>query len=121
MAPKDVVHEYYSHLAQKNDKWANYFADDITFSDAGMNMNEAGKEAVTISFNQFLKSVESLIVKLMITEENRVCVIVGYEYINSHGEKMSQDVSEVWTVRDGKLSTLVIYFDFTEFRNFVRR
>lgn len=121
MTPKEVVWQYYDNLAQKNDKWASLFAEDITFSDSAMNINEAGKDAVTKSFEQFLKGVEDFRVKLMIGENETVIAIVNYDFVNSHEEKFNQDVAEVWKVKDGKLSSLILYFDITAFRNFVRR
>ena len=33
---------------------------------------------------------------------------------------MSQDVAEVWQVKDGKLTKLTIYFDLTAYRSFIR-
>ena len=81
MTPKEVVQKYYDNLAQKNETWNTLFADDITFSDSAMNMNEAGKDAVTNSFNRFLKGVEDLRVKLMITENETVCAVVSVEGI----------------------------------------
>jgi ketosteroid isomerase-like protein len=121
MTPKEIVHQYYDNLAQKNESWQSLFAEDITFSDSAMNMNEAGKDGVSNSFNQFLKSVEDLRVKLMVAENETVCAIVSYDYVNQHEEKMNQDVAEVWQVKNGKLSSLVLYFDYTAFRNFMRR
>src|SRR5579862_7433115 len=111
MTPKEIVWQYYDNLAQKNDKWAPLFAADITFSDSAMNINEAGKDAVTKSFEQFLIGVEDLHVTLMIGENETVIAIVNYNFINSHGEKFNQDVAEVWKVKDDKLSSLVLYFD----------
>ena len=121
MTSKELVQQYYDNLAQKNEAWQSLFADDMTFSDSAMNMNEAGKDAVINSFNQFLKSIEDLRVKLMVAENETVIAIVSYDYVNQHEEKMNQDVAEVWQVKDGKLSSLVLYFDFTAFRNFIRR
>jgi ketosteroid isomerase-like protein len=121
MTSKEIVWQYYDNLIQKNDKWAPLFADDITFSDSAMNINEAGKDAVTKSFEQFLKGVENLLVKLLIAENETVIAIVNYDFINSHEEKFNQDVAEVWKIKDGKLSSLVLYFDITAYRNFVRR
>jgi ketosteroid isomerase-like protein len=119
MTPKDIVEQYYDNLVQKNAVWPTLFADDVIFADAGMNINQAGKEAVTKSFEKFLETIEDIRVKQIITENENVCAIVRYSYKNSEGEELSQDVAEIWKVKDGKLSSLTIYFDITAYRRFM--
>lgn len=119
MTPREIIENYYDNLEQKNDVWSTMYSDEITFSDAGMNINEAGNEAVTNSFKQFLKSVEDIRVRQLIVENENICAVVLYSFCNPEGEKMSQNVSEIWRVKEGKLNSLIIYFDFTAYRKFM--
>ncbi len=119
MAIGDLVQSYYDSLAQKNDTWQGLYSEDAVFSDASQTLNAKGKAAVVQSFIPFLKGVERVKVKQMIAEGDNVCAIVGYDYVNPKGAKMSQDVAEVWKVRDGKLTKLTIYFDLTAYRAFM--
>jgi ketosteroid isomerase-like protein len=119
MSTKDVIQSYYDSLTKKDDKWQELYADDSFFSDASQTLRAEGKAAIIQLFIPFLKRVEALKVKQMIVEGEHACAIVGYAYINPKGEKMSQDVAEVWEVTDGKLAKLTIYLDLTAFQNFM--
>ena len=119
MTPKELVEQFYDYLVQKNDAWSTLFSENITFADAGMNINQAGKEGVVNSFNQFLRSVEDIRVRQIIVENENVCAIVRYDYVNSERDKLTQDVAEIWLVKEGKLESLTIYFDITAYRTFI--
>jgi ketosteroid isomerase-like protein len=47
--------------------------------------------------------------------------VVSYDYISPKGNKLHQDDAEVWKITDGMIELLTIYFDITEFRNFMGR
>jgi ketosteroid isomerase-like protein len=120
MSTWDLVQNYYKSLSQKDDAWQGLYSEDAVFCDASQTLDAKGKMAVIQSFVPFLKGVDEVKVKQMIVERGDACAIVGYVYVNSRGEKMSQDVAEVWEVRDGKLAKLTIYFDLTAYRSFMR-
>lgn len=120
MSTKDLVQSYYDSLSRKDDKWQNLYSNGAVFSDASQTLNAKGKAAVILSFVPFLKGVEAVKVKQMIAEGERACAIVGYDYVNPQGQKMRQDVAEVWETKDGKLTKLTIYFDLLAYRNFMR-
>lgn len=120
MSTKDLVQKYYDSLVRKDDKWQGLYSEDAVFSDASLTLNAKGRNAVIQSFIPFLKSVADVKVKHMMAEGGDACAIIGYVYVNPKGEKLSQDVAEVWQVRDGQLTSLTIYFDLTAYRNFMR-
>ena len=51
----------------------------------------------------------------MIVEGDNACVFGNYDYQFPNGEKMNGDVSEIWTSKDGKLTSLTIFFDTLTF------
>lgn len=120
MSTRDLVESYYNSLNNKNDKWQELYSDDANFADASQTLNAKGKIEVIQSFTPFLKGVEDIKVKQIIIEDEYACAVVNYNYRNPKGEKMSQDVAEVWEVKDEKLGKLTIYFDLTAYRNFMR-
>ncbi len=120
MSTRDLVQRYYDSLAAKRDDWQKMYAEDAVFSDASEVLNAKGRKAVVDSFVPFLKGVASLKVKRMVADEDTACAIVRYDYVNPKGQRMSQDVAEVWDVRDGLLARLTIYFDLTAYRSFMR-
>lgn len=111
---------YYESLARKDDKWQELYAEDADFSDASRTLSAKGRQAVVQAFVPFLKGVAGVKVKQLIVEGDRACAIIGYDYVNPKGKKLSQDVAEVWEVKGEKLITEVIYFDLTEYRSFMR-
>jgi ketosteroid isomerase-like protein len=120
MSTRDLVQRYYDSLDRKDDAWRELYSDDAVFMDASQTLNANGKAAVIQSFIPFLKGVDKVKIKQMIVEGEEACAIVRYDYINPKGAKMNQDVAEVWKVKDGKFSRLVIYFDLIAYRNFMR-
>lgn len=65
--------------------------------------------------------MESVKVKKLIVSEKEVCAVLKYDYINSKGEKMTQEDAEIWEIKNGKLERMTIYFDLTAYRTFIRR
>jgi len=120
MATQSLVQRYYDSISQKGDAWQELYSDDAAFMDASQTLNAVGKTAVIQSFIPFLKGVDKVKVKQMIVAGDEACAIVRYSYVNPKGAKMDQDVAEVWKVGNGKLVRLVIYFDLTAYRNFMR-
>ena len=120
MTTQSLVQRYYDSISQKGDAWQELHSDDAAFMDASQTLNAVGKTAVIQSFIPFLKGVDKVKVKQMIVAGDEACAIVRYSYVNPKGAKMDQDVAEVWKVGNGKLVRLVIYFDLTAYRNFMR-
>lgn len=119
MEIKELLQQYYTSLSQKNDEWQDFYAENAVFSDASHKLKAEGKAAVIHSFIPFLKGVEHISIKQLIAEGEYCCAVVTYYYINPKGEKMNQDVSEVWKVVNNKLAKLSLYFDLTAYRDFM--
>lgn len=121
MTAKEIIQNFYTSLNQKNDAWQKDLASDVIFSDASKKLQAEGKEAFVQAFINFLHAVEKVEPRQLIIEDGNVCAVVGYDYVSPTGAKMHQDDAEVWKVIDGKIVSLTIYFDITEFRSFMGR
>lgn len=121
MSTKDIVQQYYKSLDQKDNKWHELWADEAVFTDASLTLNSKGKSEVIQSFTPFLMGVTQVRIKQLIIEKDNACVIAHYDYKNKKGDSMSQDVAEIWEVKNEKLDKLTIYFDLTTYRNFMRK
>lgn len=121
MLVKEIIQNFYDGLAQKNDEWQQNLFEDIVFSDASKKLHAEGRDAFIQSFSTFLRAVENVRVMQLIVEESNACAVVSYEYVSPNGAKLHQDDAEVWKVVEGKIVALTIYFDITEFRNFMGR
>ena len=121
MTVKEIIQSFYDNLDQKNNQWQKDLSENVLFSDASNRLHAEGKEAFIQSFTTFLRAVEHVQPKQLIIEDANACAVVSYDYINAKGEKLRQDDAEVWKVVNGKIEALTIYFDITEFRNFMGR
>lgn len=120
MTTKELIQNYYNSLNQRDNRWQELWAEEGYFSDASQALTAKGKEAVIQSFTPFLKGVQVVSIKQMIIEDENVCAVVSYDYMNPKGEKLHQDVAEVWEVKNEQLTKLTIYFDLTAYRTFMR-
>ncbi len=118
---KDVIQNFYKSLNQKNDAWQQDLSDSVAFSDASQRLKAKGKAAFIQSFTPFLRSVEKVQLKQLIVDGPNACAVVSYDYVNPKGDHLHQEDAEVWKVADGKVDSLTIYFDITEFRTFMGR
>lgn len=120
MINKDLIHQYYKSLDQKDSRWQELWDEEAAFSDASQTLNSKGRSAIIQSFTSFLSGVTQVTIRQLIIEQDSACVIVHYYYKNAKGESMDQDVAEIWEVKNEKLWKLTIYFDLTSYRNFIR-
>ncbi len=119
MTTKEIVQNFYEGLAQKNDQWQQNLSEEIVFSDASKKLHAEGRDAFIQSFTSFLRAVERVQLKQLIVEGQNAAAVVSYDYVSPKGNRLHQDDAEVWKVVDGKITALTIYFDITEFRNFM--
>lgn len=117
----EVVRLFYDSLGAKDDRWRELLADGVEFDDASGRLSAHGRDAFIDSFARFLPAVETVELKQLIVEGAAAAAVVGYDYVNPAGERLHQDDAEVWRVIDGRVASLTIYFDVTEFRSFMGR
>ncbi len=121
MTVTEIIQGFYNGLAQKNDEWQKNLAEDVVFSDASGRLHAEGKAAFIQSFKAFLPAIERVEPKQLIVQDMNACAVVSYDYVSPKGAKLHQEDAEVWKVINGKIVALTIYFDITEFRNFMGR
>ena len=74
-----------------------------------------GKAAYIEVIKRFSQLWTTMRVKETIVDGNNACVIGNYDYVFPNGKKINGDVAEIWQTKDGKLSSLTIYFDTLAF------
>ncbi len=121
MTVKEILQSFYDGLAKKNDDWQKHLSTNVVFSDASKRLHAEGKDAFIQSFISFLRAVEKVQPKQYIIEDSEACVVVSYDYVSPKGDRLHQDDAEVWKIVNGKIEALTIFFDITEFRNFMGR
>jgi len=79
------------------------------------------KEGSIKFFSDALRLSKTIKLEEMIADDNVVCAIISYEYINPKGETMNQEVAEIWKIKERKLTFLTIYPDLSALWKFIGR
>jgi hypothetical protein len=113
---KQLLEQYYKGFAQKSD-WESTIADDFQYVGGDMNNLQpiVGKQAYIDIIKRFSQRFESMRVKQMIIDGENASVIGNYDFQFPNGFKINGNVSENWTVKNGKLQSLTLFFDTLTF------
>jgi ketosteroid isomerase-like protein len=113
---KQLLETYYKGFAAKAN-WETTIADDFEYVGGDMTHTEpiVGKQAYIEIIKRFSQRFESMSVKQMVIEGDKASVIGNYDFQFPNGKKINGNVSEHWTVKDGKLQSLTLYFDTLTF------
>ena len=114
MPAKDVVRRYFDALAQKTG-WQAFLADSFAFrSFVSPPKQVAGKAAYLEATQRFFSMISAVEVRDLIVDGAKVCALTRYQ-LRSPGGMFHSDVAEIFTVRDGEIDSLSIYFDSSPF------
>jgi ketosteroid isomerase-like protein len=113
---RQLLEIYYNGFAEKAN-WESVIADDFEYVGGDMNniLPVVGKQAYIEIIKRFSQRFEKMSVKQMIIEGDKASVIGNYDFVFPNGLKINGNVSENWTVENGKLKSLTLYFDTLTF------
>lgn len=113
---KKLLETYYKGFAEKAN-WESVIADDFEYVGGDMNNIQpvVGRQAYIEIIKRFSQRFDSMRVKEMVVEDDKASVIGNYDFIFPNGIKINGNVSENWTVENGKLKSLTLYFDTLTF------
>ncbi len=113
---KKLLETYYKGFAEKAN-WESVIADDFEYVGGDMNNIQpvVGKQAYIEIIKRFSQRFDTMRVKKMVVEEDQASVIGNYDFVFPNGVKVNGNVSENWTVENGKLKSLILYFDTLTF------
>lgn len=113
---KQLLETYYKGFAEKSG-WESVIADDFEYVGGDMNNIKpvVGKQAYIEIIKRFSQRFDAMRVKQMIVEDDKASVIGNYDFVFPNGVKINGNVSENWTVENGKLKSLTLYFDTLTF------
>ncbi len=119
---QELLEIYYKGFAEKAN-WENVIAEDFRYVGGDMGKTEplVGKQSYVEVIRRFSQVFKTMRVKEMIIQEDKACVIGNYDFRFPNGIEMNGDVAERWTVKNGKLQSLRIYFDTLTFANNTKR
>lgn len=114
MSTRTVVESYFKALERKTG-WDSLLAEKVVFTSFTIpNKQIAGKQAYLDATKRFYGTIQSFEVRGMIVEGSKACTLTRYQLKGPAGMFQS-DVAEIYTVRDGKIDSLGIYFDSAPF------
>ena len=113
---RELLDNYYKGFAAKAN-WEDTIADDFQYVGGNMTNTQpvVGKKAYVEIIKRFSERFQSMRVKQMIIEGDKASVIGNYDFQFPNGQKINGNVSENWTVKNGKLQSLTLYFDTLTF------
>ena len=118
MTTKEILDFYYKGFAEKAN-WEDVIADDFEYIGGDMTKSNpiVGKAGYIEVIKRFSRVFETMTVKEMIIQDDKACVVGNYNFQFPNGQKINGNVSEHWTIKNGKLQSLRIYFDTLTFAN----
>jgi len=113
---RQLLESYYEGFAAKSN-WENTIADDFQYVGGDMTNTQpvVGKQAYVEIIKRFSQRFEAMRVKQMIVDGDKASVVGNYDFQFPSGLKINGNVSENWTVKNGKLQSLTLYFDTLTF------
>jgi len=115
MTTKETIEGYFGRLAAK-DGWEAFLSEDVAFTSfTSPNKSVNGRAAYLEATRRFYASIAAVEVRSVIVEGTRACALTRYRLQRPGGPAFDSDVAEVFGVRDGRISSLAIYFDSAPF------
>mgnify|MGYP001168298648 CR=1 FL=1 len=113
---RQLLETYYKGFTEKAN-WENVIADNFEYIGGDMNNTQpvVGKQAYIEIIKRFSQRFEKMCVKQMVIDGDKASVIGNYDFVFPNGLKINGNVSENWTVENGKLKSLTLYFDTLTF------
>ena len=115
MTAKELLDRYYEILKGKGHP-GPLLSEDFLLGGT-VDKETRGRDGYSDSL--FFKYIQSLKVKTLIIEGERACAVVHYELASPKGDTFSCDVAEIWTLKEGKLGSLAMYFDNAAYQKFM--
>ena len=114
MSTKEIIERYFEELT-RNGSWQSLLSDDLEFTSFTSPVKHVtGKAAYLESTRRFFSMIKSLEVRDLIIEGTKACALTRYE-LQAPAASFHSDVAELFTVTDGRISSLAIYFDSAPF------
>jgi ketosteroid isomerase-like protein len=109
---KEIVQQYLTHVQKRGD-WASLIADDMVFtSHAGPGRQITGRDEFLQATSRFYAMIVDAHVNDIIVSGEKACALTRYRLQPPNGAAaFASDVAEIFTVRNGKIDSLAIYFD----------
>jgi ketosteroid isomerase-like protein len=109
---RETIERYFHHLENRGD-WRSLLADDVTFtSRTNPGRQIDGREGYVQATGRFFGMIVGAEVRDILVDGRKACALTRYRLQPPNGGAVFEsDVAEIFTVRDGLIDSLAIYFD----------
>ncbi|CAN5909986.1 hypothetical protein BH11GEM1_BH11GEM1_10590 [soil metagenome] len=115
MGTKDTIQKYFESLAKKQG-WESFLSDDMVFTSFASPVKRvSGRAAYVESTSRFYSMIAAVEVRELMVDGSKAVALTRYQLRPPAGPEFTSDVAEVFGVRDGKISSLDIFFDSSPF------
>ncbi len=115
MNTRDTVQAYFNSLREKGD-WKTFLADEMVFTSLGTPAKQVrGRDAYLESTKRFYSMIDALEIRDILVDGDKACVLTKYDLQPPGRPMFESNVAEIFEVRDGKITSLRIYFDSAPF------
>ena len=111
MSQRETIQEYFARLGRKQD-WAPLLADDFVFTSFTSPVRQIrGRSDYVAGTRRFFSMITSVELRQLLIDGERLCALTRYQLQRPDGPSFSSDVAEIFSMKDGKIQSLDIYFD----------
>jgi ketosteroid isomerase-like protein len=115
MNTRDTVQAYFNSLKEKGD-WKTFLADEMVFTSLGTPAKQLrGRDAYLESTKRFYSMIDALEIRDILVDGAKACVLTKYDLQPPGRPMFESNVAEIFEVREGKITSLRIYFDSAPF------
>jgi len=115
MSTRQTIEEYFERLQQHAD-WRDLLADGMSFTSFTSPIKHVeGKASYLEATKRFFSNVAKVEVRRLMIDGDHACALTRYGLHPPNGAVIQSDVAEVFSVTDGKIASLEIYFDSAPF------
>jgi len=115
MNTRETIQGYFNAL-EASRGWESFLSEDMTFTSFTSPLKQVrGKEAYLEATKRFYSGILSVKVNDVLIDGDRACALTHYELRSPGGDPFTSDVAEIFTVADGTIVSLAIYFDTAPF------
>ena len=115
MTTTDTIQSYFKSLSAKSG-WETLLADDMVFASFTSPVKHVtGKGAYLEATKRFFSMIKAVEIRSILVDGERACALTRYELQAPGALAFESQVAELFEVRDGKITSLEIYFDSAPF------
>jgi ketosteroid isomerase-like protein len=116
MTTRQTIEGYFDALKKKA-RWQDALATDVVFTSYASPVKQvAGRDAYLEATKRFYSTIADVEVRQLLVDGDRAVALTHYTIQPPNGAPpFASDVAESFSVRDGKIASLDIYFDSAPF------